>query len=656
MDFANFEQDVEDLLKMLGWNVSTEQILSHKKVDLLAIKQNDFGDTHRVAIECKFYKEKMSQEQVTRVYANYLPIVQERKVDSILLVTENGLHPSAETYVSTAIGFQHRTKSQLLTSILDFASYANGLKQDFSTDPLSKIYVPQRARGTDEKLQNILLEFFHGENSNPLAILGGFGMGKSTIARYICSVLAAEHFMDRTKRIPILIPLGQISTDQSLDGLLGKLFTSDSIIPNYNFPLFMALNRLGRFAIVLDGFDEMKKVMSWDTLKYNLAQLNRLVCDGSKVVLLGRPTAFLDHSEHLEALKGIKIVNERQVQIPDWPQFEEIEIAPFSRNEVIDYCSKLTAVLREKDENDATIHKLKLFSESLAAGDRKIVDIAGRPVQLKMLMDILPTFEGEFRDLTVTELYAEFTEMAFAREVSKSSRRRFNARQRMEFVFRLAYEMWTDGQRRQILAHEIPKSLYEHLCHDGEDPDAVLRDLLVGSLMERKGTDGFFFAHRSFQEFLVANELAERIFRRDETVFALGFATTEIQAFFLNLAGLSGCQKLVRWVGAKLKNAEGESRSQFSEAFQELVTVVSVRYKFVDPFEVKAEVGTEAYRSTVSDFERQSLLRRLQLTDILSEEKGGQAVKNSAKKSKRPASGRHRKAGVTRKKDFYRRS
>lgn len=654
MTFSNFEQEVEELLRMLGWYVSAEQIVSHKKVDLLVNKQGEFGDTNRVVVECKFYQDKLSQEQVTKIYANYLPILQERKADSVLLVTENGLHPSAETYVKTASGFQHRTKGQLLNSILDFSSYANGLKQDFVTDPLSKVYVSQRARGAEEKVQDILLDYFKCNNANPIAILGGYGMGKSTLARYVCSVLAEDYFRDRTNRIPILISLGQISSDQSLDGLLGKLFTSDSIIKNYNFPLFMALNRLGRFAIILDGFDEMKKVMSWDALKYNLGQLNRLVCEDSKVVLLGRPTAFLDDAEHMEALKGVKVVNNRSVQIPDWPQFDEVEIAPFSRNEVIRYCEKMILRDQEKNGSDQIVRKLEAFKDGLNAGNRKVIDIAGRPVQLKMLIDILPSFEGEVQNLTVTELYAEFTDLALAREVGKLSRTHFNADERRKFICSLAYEMWTHGQRRQIKAHDIPKFLYEHMCKEGDDDDAILRDLLVGSLMERKGIDGFFFAHRSFQEFLVANELDERIARHDEAVFSLNFATSEIQAFYLSLAGKQGCQKLIQWVRSKIKSSNGNGINQFSEAFEELVQAAALRFNFVDPIRKNMELCDNAYRTSVSDTERLKLLKRLQLTEILydgTEEEQKSQVKS---KTKKPSPGSHRKTGVSRKKHFRR--
>jgi len=69
----------------------------------------------------------------------------------------------------------------------------------------------------------------------------------------------------------------------NLEGLLGKQFTFRSIVNNYNYYLFLALSIRGRFVFILDGFDEMKRTMSWGTLRYNLQQLNQLVSPNSKV-------------------------------------------------------------------------------------------------------------------------------------------------------------------------------------------------------------------------------------------------------------------------------------------------------------------------------------------------------------------------------------
>ena len=82
--------------------------------------------------------------------------------------------------------------------------------------------------------------------------------------------LGRERFLrNATERIPIMIRLEELAVEQSLEGLLGKHFTSVSVTPRYVFDLFMELNLRGRFVIFLDGFDEMAHAMSFERLRYN---------------------------------------------------------------------------------------------------------------------------------------------------------------------------------------------------------------------------------------------------------------------------------------------------------------------------------------------------------------------------------------------------
>jgi hypothetical protein len=46
-------------------------------------------------------------------------------------------------------------------------------------------------------------------------------MGKTTFSRHLGAVLAEKALADSVARIPILIPLGMISAEQTLGGLLG---------------------------------------------------------------------------------------------------------------------------------------------------------------------------------------------------------------------------------------------------------------------------------------------------------------------------------------------------------------------------------------------------------------------------------------------------
>ena len=97
---SQFEVDVRNLLRLQGWTVSAEQILGHKKVDAYAEKLDEFGSKMRIAIECKHWSASLTQHEVTEIYVNYYPLVEKSLIDLLLIVTLNGISPSAETYVS----------------------------------------------------------------------------------------------------------------------------------------------------------------------------------------------------------------------------------------------------------------------------------------------------------------------------------------------------------------------------------------------------------------------------------------------------------------------------------------------------------------------------------------------------------------------------
>lgn len=60
-------------------------------------------------------------------------------------------------------------------------------------------------------------------------------------------------------------------------------------------------------------------------------------------------------------------------------------------------------------------------------------------------------------------------------------------------------------------AHQIPKQFYGDIERDDEDDLMPLcRELLVGSILEKKSGDTFYFGHRSFAEFIVADRMLNR--------------------------------------------------------------------------------------------------------------------------------------------------
>jgi Restriction endonuclease/NACHT domain len=563
--WKQFQNDVAAHLKLCGYEVEQDILVGSKKVDVL-ISELRFGKHRITAVECKHYGRVLTRDDVTEIYVDYHTLIEGRHIDEILIVTKGPIADAAKAKIKESTNLQLQTYSELQANVLDFTQYLNSVASQFSDYGLDQYYVPPRAvlrisgepqsdhadrtetdidrfidvlpkpleDGGDYRekgqttaqvyynLSEIVDRWQHLNTTEavPVAILGSYGLGKSSFARNLASSLANEALKNSEARIPVLVPLGEIANEQGLEGLLGKLFTATNIVRNYNFALFTELNRLGRFIIIFDGFDEMKQTISWSQFRYNLSQLNRLILaqPRSKVLILGRPTAFLTDEEQEYALHGLKWNKLRNIQTKDheWPDFVEIELSSFSQSQMELFISRYLAYLIKIESDPARKSELIGVSHANVMGllnETGLRDIVRRPVQLKMLSEILPDVSRErLEKLTVHELYDIFISDVIEREGRKFARRdRFTNTQRRQFAKELAFWLWREKRESAISEPAIPDSLVVPFCRTDENLDDVKRGLISASILDSKLGYRLFFPHRSFQEFLVAEAIHDKI-------------------------------------------------------------------------------------------------------------------------------------------------
>jgi hypothetical protein len=518
-----------------------------------------------------------------------------------------GISPSAMTYVEHARNLRHLTHTQLLNALIDFRAHIQGMISGYTSDPVSKYYVAQDYAEGQGGIEQYILDWIDTEDYQPIAVLGGYGFGKTTLAKRLAHVLASRCTRDLSARIPVIIPLADIATDQTLEGLLGKQFTSATSCPNYNFQLFMSLNMRGRFVFFLDGFDEMKKTMSWDALLFNLTQLNQLVTPKSKVVLLGRPSAFLSSDEQEEALHGrVKHLGEDR-RVPGWPDYKELHLSAFTRDQVTTFIRKYRKMLSA--DSQGNVNKRQRVGRYLASIEsehgRRLLDLASRPVQLWMLMDLLPEYSGPIDRLTVAVLYSEFIDLLLRREASKAARRAFTKEQRLRFTARLAYWMWQDGQRSDFDLRRLPESLFEQHIKEAADehPSDIKRDLVSGGFLDRKPPNVFYFPHRSFQEFLVAEEIRHMVYGRDPKINDCGYLTPEATSFVVELLGKRGTKILREWWGDSPKTSYN------------LDALISTSCAY---YGIEWRVSRTPEVKPITPEEREALLRKLNIAGVVS--------------------------------------
>ncbi len=577
-EWREFEEEAARFLSLSEFSVTKEKILGHKKIDLYA-ESYELGKIRRYAVECKRLNRRLDSRKLSIIVSDYASLRERFLIDCLLIVTDQGVSPASQTYIEESRWVHHVTLEELKSSLINFDEYLDDLVSEYEELGLHHYYVPARTARvapleSAENLTNVVDNWLEAKNGAPLALLGSYGIGKSTFLLHICQHYAKIKKSMPTGRTPILIRLGDISSEQTIDGLLGRYFTSKYRVSGYRFRLFQELNNQGSLLLLLDGFDEMKHSMTRAAFGYTFREILKLVTPCSKVILAGRPTAFLNKHERAEFLHANRYHKGRTVRISGRVGFQEVEMAPFSRTQIFQFVDRyreyLSSLAIEDRKSTDELPTREAFTEH-----KNIMEIARRPIQLRMLFEVLPAYEGSLDGLGVNELYTFFVDRLLEREARKPSRRQFDANARRSFMESLAFFMW---RRRvnKIGIEAVPRFCFPGLQDESaENEDVIRRDYVSGSLLEVTYPDLLIFPHRSIQEYLVASFLlksmhekshardvwiALKLSRTFDTIEAQ--LTPEVLDFIVAAAGKRDLRRAIPWL-TKTGRELGDSGVRF---------------------------------------------------------------------------------------------
>lgn len=424
------------------------------------------------------------------------------------------------------------TREELLDNLVNFADYRRAIigrveshHLPDSTLTLPDVFVPSRL-ARDEvslgKAEPYLEAWLNDRSQRQLAMLGGYGQGKSTTALMFTYKLLSEPDWNKRARIPVLIELrGTSPRNLTPLQLLGAWAAQYSI----NAKALLKLHIAGRLILIFEGFDEMALIGDADMRLKHFKVLWQFCYERAKILITGRPNFFLDDAEMRMAL-GIHL------PLLGRPYCDAVRLEPFT-------AAQIAQSLRAHPE------RVRDGITELVAQNERFRDLVSRP-SLLHIVSIL--WEQERLYERIEQLDSAFIMELFVRhsyrrqglkEFESPDFMALTTREREYFMQGVAVYMASKKLPNQIgtvqlnqlidsLIEAAPTSLSEARNAMDAQVNQPLRDRVrsrehavehvrtdvrtCGLLVDDPAASGTFrFGHKSFMEYLVAATMADRI-------------------------------------------------------------------------------------------------------------------------------------------------
>ena len=257
--------------------------------------------------------------------------------DSIPLICQ-----TEDEFINSLIDFSRYFKNQLIDSYAKSKIYSAVTTED-NKKTLAETFVPplfytdddvknvedeslESAAKPRENLKRYVDDWLSNSSDNKhLALLGDYGMGKTSFLKYYAATLAQDILDGRpVKRFPVLISL--TNTSPRHGGIIKSIaeFVACYLL-GVDYELFEKLIHKGKILFLLDAFDEMGFIGTHEQRVKQFREIWRLAVKNNKIILSGRPSYFPTEFELRQALN-----------IPK-KGHEHIQIRPYSERIVLTY-------------------------------------------------------------------------------------------------------------------------------------------------------------------------------------------------------------------------------------------------------------------------------------------------------------------------------
>ncbi|WP_228049898.1 NACHT domain-containing protein [Tychonema sp. LEGE 06208] len=409
------------------------------------------------------------------------------------------------------------TFDELLDQDADFTAYLDWLETEITSREINTKYVPLACTkeeidpdthrkigvshydGRDGWIEGYIDLWLNDPVKEHISVLGEFGTGKTWFAMHY-AWMALQRYRYAQKRglerprLPLVIPLRDYAKAVSVESLFSEFFFRKHEIPLAGYSAFEQLNRMGKFLLIFDGFDEMAAKCDRQETINNFWELAKTVVPGAKVILTCRTEHFPEGKEG-RALFNAELQASTTILTGETPQFEVLELEKFNDEQIGQALSFQTEA--------ATVEKVM--------GNPQLLDLARRPVMTELILEALPDIEaGKPVDMSRIYLYA--VRRKIERDIT-AERTFTSLADKLYFLCELSWEMLSTDQM-SLNYRGFPdriRGLFGSVVQEEKDLDHWHYDMMGQTMLIRNADGDYTPAHRSLLEFFVAYKFAAEL-------------------------------------------------------------------------------------------------------------------------------------------------